>query len=61
MVQDESSAHNWHISGPGVDKETSVSGTGKTVWRVRLRVGTYTIRCDVHPSTMRTTLRVTAD
>ncbi len=62
VVNDDSSAHNFHITGPGdVDRKTSVSGTGRTVWRVRLRPGTYTIVCDVHPETMNTSLRVTAD
>jgi hypothetical protein len=61
VVRDQSTAHNWHLSGPGgVDRKTSVSGTGKWVWKVRLRRGTYTIVCDVHPDTMRTSLRVTA-
>ena len=62
VVQDESTAHNWHISGPGgVNRKTSVSGTGKWVWKVRLRPGTYTIVCDPHAATMKTSLRVTAD
>ena len=62
VVQDESTAHNWHISGPGgVDRKTSVTGTGKWVWKVRLRPGTYSIVCDTHPTTMKTSLRVTAD
>lgn len=60
VVKDESSAHNWHITGPGIDRSTSVSGTGRSVWRVRLRRGTYNIVCDVHPITMNTSLRVTA-
>ena len=61
MITDSSSAHNWHIRGTGVNERTSLSGTGKWVWRVRLRAGTYTVLCDPHPSTMTTTLRVTAD
>lgn len=62
VVKDESAAHNWHITGPGdVSKKTSVSGTGKWVWRIRLRAGTYGIVCDIHPTTMNTSLRVTAD
>lgn len=61
VVKDESSQHNWHITGPGVDRSTTVEGTGRTVWRVRLRPGTYSIVCDIHSATMSTSLRVTAD
>jgi plastocyanin len=60
VIQDRSNAHNWHITGPGVNKKTSVSGTGTiTLKNVKLKKGTYTIVCDPHASTMRTTLRVT--
>jgi hypothetical protein len=58
VVDDQTTNHNWHIRGRGVDKSTSVMSTGRTVWRVRLRVDTYVIHCDVHPRTMRTSLTV---
>ena len=58
VVDDQTTNHNWHIRGRGVDKSTSVTGTGRTVWKVRLRVDTYMIHCDVHPRTMRTSLTV---
>lgn len=57
---DDSNHHNWHISGPYVDKETTVQGTGRWVWRVRLRTGTYSIVCDPHKSSVYTYLKVTA-
>lgn len=59
VIKDLSSAHNWHITGPGVNRKTSVSGTGTTKITVTLKKGTYTIVCDPHSSTMRTTLTVT--
>ena len=58
VVDDQTTNHNWHIRGRGVDKSTSVTGTGRMVWKVRLRVDTYVIHCDVHPRTMRTSLTV---
>jgi hypothetical protein len=58
VVRDKSSLHNWHIKGPSINKRTSVPGTGRTVWRVRLAPGLYRIRCDVHPATMHTRLRI---
>ena len=60
VVQDYGTNHNFHIIGPGgVDEKTSVSGTGKTVWKLTLVKGTYKIRCDPHRSYMKTTLTVT--
>jgi plastocyanin len=58
-VEDKSSIHNFHITGPGVDEATTVGGTGKTVWKLKLKPGTYDIVCDPHSGTMKTTLTVT--
>lgn len=58
VVRDQASDHNWHIEGRRVDKRTTIGGTGRWVWKVRLRPGTYTILCDPHPTSMRTSLRV---
>jgi hypothetical protein len=59
VIRDRSSAHNFHLTGPGVDKRTGLAFIGRRVWSpVRLRVGTYTILCDSHPSDMRRTFRV---
>ncbi len=59
VVSDKSNIHNFHITGPGVNKKTSVSGTGTTTWTLTLKKGTYKIVCDPHASTMKTTLKVT--
>jgi plastocyanin len=58
-IQDKSDIHNFHITGPGVNKKTSVSATGTTTWNLTLKKGTYTIVCDPHASSMKTTLKVT--
>jgi plastocyanin len=60
-ITDQSNIHNFHLRGPGVNKRTSVSGTGRTVWRnVVLQKGkVYRFVCDPHASDMRGTLRVT--
>lgn len=53
-VNDLSSMHNFHLTGPGLNKKTSVGGTGKTKWTVTLQKGkTYQFRCDPHASMMR--------
>lgn len=53
-INDLSSSHNFHLTGPGVNKKTSVGGTGKTTWTVTLRKGkTYRFVCDPHASFMK--------
>ncbi|MEO8328374.1 MAG: hypothetical protein ABI586_00070 [Candidatus Nanopelagicales bacterium] len=58
VVNDSTTGHNWHIHGRGVDEKTSVAGMGQTVFRVRLRVDKYVVKCDIHPTSMRTSLTV---
>ncbi|HEX4677695.1 MAG TPA: plastocyanin/azurin family copper-binding protein [Gaiellaceae bacterium] len=52
-VRDKASDHDFHLYGPGVNKTTSVSGTGTVVWRVTLRKGTYKFICDPHSTFMK--------
>jgi plastocyanin len=52
-VSDRSSIHNFHLTGSGVNKKTSVPRTGTTTWTVRLRRGTYRFVCDPHASMMK--------
>jgi plastocyanin len=59
-VNDRASIHNFHLFGPGVNKATGVAFVGKQTWRVRLKPGLYTYRCDVHRTTLRRTFRVRA-
>ena len=53
VVSDPTSAHNFHLSGPGVNKTTSVSGKGTFTWTVKLKKGTYKYVCDPHSSFMK--------
>ena len=49
-VNDLASIHNFDLTGPGVNKKTSIGGTGKTTWTVTLQRGkTYRYVCDAHP------------
>jgi plastocyanin len=53
-INDLSSIHNFHLSGPGVNKKTSVAGTGKSTWTVTLQKGkTYRFVCDPHRTIMK--------
>jgi plastocyanin len=58
-VDDQSSSHNFHLTGPGVDVMTDVSGTGMTPWQVTLQAGSYHFQCDPHQSTMNGDFTVT--
>ena len=53
VISDKSSIHNFHLVGPGVNKKTSVSGTGTTTWTVTLQKGTYRFFCDPHKAIMK--------
>jgi len=44
QVHDLSAAHNFHLTGPGVDEKTSVGDIEHPVWRLTLRVGKYTFK-----------------
>jgi plastocyanin len=53
VVRDTAADHNFHLSGPGVDRSTTIGGTGTWRWIVKLRKGTYTYVCDPHASFMK--------
>ena len=52
LVHDNSSLHNFHLSGPGVNVATDIDGTGSQTFTITLSDGTYTFQCDPHSSTM---------
>jgi plastocyanin len=58
-IHDRSAIHNFHLTGPGVNKKTSVPGVGTTTWRLMLKKGTYKFVCDPHLAIMHGVLRVT--
>ena len=53
VVADKSDIHNFHLTGPGVNVKTSVSGTGSKTFTVTLKKGTYKFVCDPHASSMK--------
>jgi plastocyanin len=58
-VSDKSKIHNFRLKGPGVNKTTTVGGTGTSTWKVTLKKGKYTIVCDPHATIMKATFTVT--
>ena len=59
VISDKSDIHNFHLTGPGFNKATSVSATGTTTWAVTLKKGTYKYVCDPHASSMKGSFKVT--
>jgi plastocyanin len=53
VVKDLAGDHDFHLKGPGVDRTTTVGGTGTWRWNVTLRKGTYTYVCDPHAAFMK--------
>ena len=59
VIQDRSTIHNFHLKGPGVNKEiTTVGFVGTKTVIVALKKGTYTFVCDPHFTSMKGSFRV---
>jgi len=41
VVRDRSRRHNFHLTGPGVNRKTAVGRTGTVTWNVTLAAGTF--------------------
>lgn len=53
QVSDKSGIHNFHLKGPGVNKEiTAVGFQGSKTYTVTLKKGKYTYVCDPHSTSM---------
>ncbi len=48
VVRDSTRAHNWHLYGNGKSISTTVRGTGRWVFKIRLPAGGYRVVCDPH-------------
>lgn len=59
VVSDKSINHNFHLTGSGVNKTTTVGQVTKITWTVTLKPGIYTYKCDPH-ITMKKTFKVIA-
>ena len=58
VIADKSNIHNFHLTGPGVNKSTSVGAVGTKTWTVKLKKGTYKFVCDPHASLMHGSFKV---
>ena len=52
-VRDRSSAHSFHLVGPGVNRKSGVAFRGTRTWSVKLAPGTLRWYCDTHPRQLR--------
>ena len=58
-VADKSNIHNFHLKGPGVNREiTTVGFVGSKTVFVTLKKGRYTFVCDPHFTSMKGSFRV---
>jgi plastocyanin len=57
-IEDKSTIHDFHLTGRGVNKSTSVGGTGERFWTLTLKRGTYKYVCDPHAAMMRGSFKV---
>ena len=59
VINDLSNIHNFHLTGPGVNKKTGVAPKGTYTWTVTLKKGTYKYICDPHAAIMKGSFKVT--
>jgi hypothetical protein len=53
VAVDDSGAHNFHLTGPGVDVGTTIGGLQSPSWTVTFQPGShYRFQCDDHPDFM---------
>ena len=58
-VADKSSIHNFRLKGPGVNVATKVSAVGTKTFTVKLQKGKkYSLICDPHATTMKSSFKV---
>ena len=58
VVKDVAKTHNFHLTGPGVNKTTPVKGKGTFTWHLTLKKGTYKYVCDPHKTLMHGSFKV---
>lgn len=59
-VDDQSSSHNFHLTGAGVDEDSGISESGTSTWTVTFETGSYHFQCDPHADSMNGDFEVTA-
>jgi plastocyanin len=52
-ISDTAAIHNFHLTGPGVNKDSGLAFKGNVTWNVTLAKGTYKFVCDPHATIMK--------
>ena len=58
VVRDRSKRHNFHLTGPGVNRKTAVAKAATVTWNVTLRAGTFRYASDPQAKRVRGTFVV---
>lgn len=58
VIADKASIHDFHLTGPGLNKKTGVGFIGTQTWKLTLKKGTYRFMCDPHASFMKGLFKV---
>lgn len=59
VVRDRSKRHNFHLTGPGMNRKTAVGRTGTVTWNVTLGAGTFRYVSDPQAKRVRGSFTVT--
>jgi hypothetical protein len=57
-VRDRSTRHNFHLVGKGVNRKSTLAGTGTLTWRVKLSAGVLRFYSDRSPTTVKGSVTV---
>jgi hypothetical protein len=60
VVRDRSKAHNFHLVGKGVNRKSTVAGTGTLTWTLKLSAGVLRFYSDKAPTKLKGSIRVRA-
>jgi hypothetical protein len=58
VVRDRSKLHNFHLVGKGVNRKSTLAGTGTRTWRLKLAKGVLRFYSDRSPKTVKGSVRV---
>jgi len=58
VIKDSAASHNFHLTGPAVNKKTGVAAKVVVTWTLTLKKGKYRYFCDPHASFMSGTFKV---
>jgi hypothetical protein len=59
VVRDRTKLHNFHLVGKGVNRKSTVAGTGTTTWKLKFAKGILRFYSDKAPKTVKGSVRVT--